>query len=195
MKYALYLIIAFAIFSCNNRDLPPPLSAETQRYDTLSDTNHYKYDKAVYETICEDLFISSYTPEAARLSDKPNSYFEWISDRPNWTKEQYEEVLKSSGGLFYLDTTDRDGENFRYNHNGLLMRYENKRFGDMIHSECLFFYNDDSSIAEIRINDLVADNLKYRNRTVQIGPDGLVTEIKHYVVSVSNKPTNEEKAH
>ena len=180
MKIVL-LIVTIAVFSCTGKKRPTS-TIEARYYEgTKSDTDRYNYANFSYDTICKDLFLLAYAPDKDKLQGAANSYTEWISDFPNWSKEQSERVFKESNG-FLLDTTDRDFKKYWYNDKGLLTKYENRSFSDILHTECIIIYNQNNPIAEIQLNDVVTDNLKYKNRTIQIDKKGGVLDIRHNIV-------------
>ncbi|MCR6639881.1 MAG: hypothetical protein NVV82_13100 [Sporocytophaga sp.] len=183
MKSAV-LILTFALWACHYKKYDNSFNDGLRCEDCRDDSTEYTFTSVKYREICKKLFIRSYTPDEKDLLGEPDSYSEWVSDYTNWTKEESEKVWKESKGTFYLDSTDRDFEKFWYNKYGMLTRYEISRFGDMIHSECLFIYNQDKSIAELRINDILADDLRFKNRTVIINADGEVLDIRNNIISV-----------
>jgi hypothetical protein len=193
MKLAV-LILTFALWACHYKKYDNSFNEGLRCEDCQDDTTEYTFTSVSYSEICKKLFIRSYTPDEKDLLGEPDSYSQWVSDYTNWTKEESEKVWKESKGTFYIDSTHRDFEKFWYNKDGMLTRYEIRRFGDMMHAECLFIYNQDRSIAELRINDILTDDLRYKNRTVIIKTGGKVMDIKHNIINVGVRSANEDAA-
>lgn len=82
--------------------------------NTFTDTSHYQINDFSYNEIRSELHINSDTSEEDKLIGKPNSYVEWINEVPNWSKSQFEEILRNTNGYLHFDTSDRDYEKYWY---------------------------------------------------------------------------------
>ena len=153
--------------------------------NSYTDTLNRLIDKLTYAKLCNELGILAYMPESDKLSGRPNSYIENISDIPNWTVEDGKRIMKETNGAIYIDTTDRDFEKYWYNESGQLIKYESKSFSDIRHNESILSYGSDNLIEKIEINDVVTDCLKYKKCTVKIKGNKFVTIVKLNIVKSS----------
>jgi hypothetical protein len=149
---------------------------------TITDTERITLTDLSFKSIVSELSLESCLPDSERLYGKPESYIAEIAEVPNWSKTDYDRMIKETNGQFHLDTTDRDFEKFWYDKKGLLYRYETRSFSDMRHNEvCLSFYPN-NMIEWMYVNYVVTDRLKYKYKTVQFSPDGRVIVMNHNVV-------------
>jgi hypothetical protein len=177
------LMLFYLFASCNDRTKREIYfnKEEAKYYENgRTDTTRYSPGHTSYRKLCEDLFLLAYTPVESMLTGAPGSYRERISQSPDYTRDEFERLSREVQGKFYIDTAGRDFEKYWYNDKGLLERFENRKFGDMLHTECIFFYHQNDLIREIEINDILG-MVSYRSRTVKIGANQSVILLKHYI--------------
>jgi hypothetical protein len=80
--------------------------------------------------------------------------------------------------LFSLVFTFCD-EKYWYDNDGMLVKFENRYFGDMKKGECLLTYNNQKKLVKIEINEIVKDVHKYKYRTVLFKGINEVTLLTH----------------
>ncbi|MFT3912135.1 MAG: hypothetical protein QM737_22100 [Ferruginibacter sp.] len=184
MKKIPTLILLVLFVSCERKmKVPAHIRNVNAKYyeNTKTDTAQYSIEDISYNNLCSVLFIQPYTPADTALTGVPNSYIEDISKFPNYSEEKSEKVFRETNGMIYLDTADRDFKKYWYNEKGLLYKYENKSFGDIIHNECIFSYDNKNMLKEIVLNDVVTDALKYKNTTIKINNDHSITVLSHNI--------------
>jgi hypothetical protein len=61
----------------------------------------------------------------------------------------------------------------------MLVKYENRYFGDMKQGECLLTYNNQKKLVKIEINEIVKDVYKYKYKSVLFKGINEVTLLTH----------------
>jgi len=190
IKYLSIVLFSLVFTFCNEKETSVVISKNVTsvsneslhlKYleNTFTDTFHYQINDYNFNEIRGELHIKSDTPEEDKLMGKPNSYIEDINQVPNWSKSQYEEILRNTNGYLHMDTTDRNYEKYWYDSVGMLVKYEKRHFGDMKHGECLLTYNNQKKLVKIEINEIVKDVYKYKYKTVLFKGINEVTLLTH----------------